>query len=151
MYSASFSSVAVTAVQDLLEVAAPSDAVVVVHSVSIGQSSDAGDSASELLPIQISKSTGSSGSGGSSLTAVAHHTGDAAFGGTCEANNTTQATTTTTLHSDTFNVQAGWLYQPTPEERIVLSPSARLVVELPTAPADSLTMSGTVTFEEIGG
>jgi hypothetical protein len=39
----------------------------------------------------------------------------------------------------------------TPETRPVLSPSGRLIVELQTTPADALTMSGTLYFEEIGG
>jgi hypothetical protein len=39
----------------------------------------------------------------------------------------------------------------TPETRPILSPSRRLTVELVNAPADSITMSGTILFEEIGG
>lgn len=151
MYSANFDAVAVSAAQDLFELNAPADAVVVLHSVRLGQSSDAGDSEAEMLRVLISRSTGSSGSGGSTLTARAHETGTASFGGSVESNNTTQATTTTEILADVFNIQAGWLYCPTPEERIVLSPSARLVIELPAAPGDSITMSGTITFEEIGG
>ena len=151
MYTASFGGVAVTAIQDLIELNAPSDSVVVIHSAFIGQSSDAGDSEAEMLRVQISRSTGTSGSGGTTLTARPHNVGDAAFGGTAEANNTTQATTTVTIHEETFNAQSGWYYQPTPEERVALSPGARVVIELPAAPADSLTMSGSITFEEIGG
>jgi hypothetical protein len=151
IYSASFTGVSVAAAQDLFEINAPADAVVAIHSIIIGQSSDYGDSEAEGLQIQISRSTGTSGSGGSTLTPVAHEGGDAAFGGTVEANNTTQATTTTVIHSDTFNIQAGWQFRPTPEERIYISPSARVVVELPGAPTDAVTMSGTIVIEEIGG
>jgi hypothetical protein len=39
----------------------------------------------------------------------------------------------------------------TPETRPVLSPSRRWTLELATTPADSITMSGYVIFEEIGG
>jgi hypothetical protein len=46
---------------------------------------------------------------------------------------------------------AGWNYLPTPEMRIDFSPSTRCVIGLEAAPADSLTMSGTVVVEEIGG
>jgi hypothetical protein len=45
----------------------------------------------------------------------------------------------------------GFHYIPTPESRIDLSPSQRLTVELLTTPLDSITMSGTIIFEEIGG
>ena len=82
---------------------------------------------------------------------AAHAQSDAAFGGTCEANNTTQSAEGTFLHSDTFNVRAGYQFIWTPETRPVVSPSGLFIVELQTAPADSLTMSGTIYFEEIGG
>ena len=55
------------------------------------------------------------------------------------------------LYNDTFNIQVGFLYQPVPEERITVTPSDRFTVELVNAPADALTMSGTITFEEKGG
>lgn len=152
MYTASFGGVAVSVIQDLFELLAPADAVVVIHSIIIGQSSDYGDSEAEGLRVQISRTDGTtSGSGGSTPTARPHEKGDAAFGGTVEANNTTQATVTTVIVEDTFNVQAGWQWRPTPEERITLSPSETVVVELPVAPADAITMSGSITFEEIGG
>ncbi len=41
-----------------------------------------------------------------------------------------------------------WL---TPETRWIISPSDLFHIELQSTPADSLTMSGTVYFEEIGG
>ncbi len=105
-----------------------------------------------MLRVAISRAgVAVAGSGGSVPTAVPHNVGDVAFGGTVEVNNTTQASAATPIHEDTFNIQAGWFYRPTPEERIVISPSGILVVELPVAPADSITMSGTITFEAIGG
>lgn len=149
-YTAVFNDVAVSAIQDLFELNAPADAIVVLHSITIGQSSDEGDAAAEMLSIRVSRCTGS-GSGGTTPTAQPHEVGDPAFGGSVEVNNTTQGAAATEIFSDAFNVQAGWFYRPTPEERIVLSPSGRIVVELPAAPADALTMSGSITFEEIGG
>ena len=151
MYKAQLSAIAVTAIQDLWEINAPSDAVVVLHSCVIGQNTDFGDAAAEGLPVQISRATGTAGSGGSGVTANPLEVGMPAYGGTVERNNTTQAGTTTVLHADVFNIQGGWLYIPTPEERIVISPSGVLVIELPVAPADSITVYSTITFEEIGG
>lgn len=150
MYSATFEEVAVTAAQDLFEINAPSDAVVVVHAVHVSQSSDAGDAQSEQLNVLIHRGS-TSGSGGSTPTAAPLSLGDPAFGGTVEANNTSQSTEGTQLHSETFNVMAGLSIIWTPETRPVISPSGRLIIELQTAPADSLTMSGTVYFEEVGG
>lgn len=153
IYSVQFNNVAVSAAQDLFEIVAPADAAVVLHSLIVGQSSDAGDAEAELLRWLILRGHTTSGSGGSSVTPVPLAAGDAAFGGTAEANNTTAATggTPATVHADVFNVALGIQYRPTPEERIIISPSQRLVVNLPGAPADALTMSGTAIIEEIGG
>jgi hypothetical protein len=150
VYSASFEEVAVTVAQDLFEVVGPSDASVIIHSVTITQSSDAGDAQAEMLPILIHRGT-ATGSGGTTVTPSPLQVGDAAFGGTVEANNTSQSVEGTFLYAEAFNVQIGFYYLPPPEDRPVLSPSALFIVELQSAPADSLTMSGTVIFEEVGG
>jgi hypothetical protein len=150
MYTATFEEVAVTAVQDLFEIVSAADSVTVIHSIKISQSSDAGDSESEQLNMLIHRGS-TSGSGGSTPTPAPMNLGDAAFGGTVEANNTSQSTEGTILGSYCFNVMAGLDIVFTPEERIVISPSGRVIIELQTAPNDSLTMSGTVVLEEIGG
>lgn len=149
VYTASFDNVAVTAAQDFFEITAASGTIIRILSVFIGQSSDAGDAQAELLRIQINRYS-TSGSGGSTPTARPHHVGDAAFGGTVEANNTTQGGTAVLLVAETANVQAGWYYTPTPEEQILSAVAGILAISLPAAPADSLTMSGRITFEVIG-
>lgn len=150
MYAAVFEKVAVSAVQDLFEIVAPSDAVVIIHGWSIGQSSDAGDSESEQLNILVHRGS-TSGSGGTTVTPSPMQVGDAAFGGTVEANNTTQGTEGAFIDARTFNVMAGIEVIYTPETRPTLSPSGRLIIELQDAPGDALTMNGSVFFEEIGG
>lgn len=147
MYSATFEEVSVSAAQDLFEINAPSDAVVVIHGLEISQSSDTD---SEQLNLLIHRGS-TSGSGGTTPTASPLEVGDPAFGGTVEANNTSQSTEGTILHSAAFNVLNGYLWIPTPECRPVISPSGRLIVELQTAPGDALTMSGVIYLEEIGG
>jgi len=153
MYTATFSAVDVTAQQDFFEVLAPADAVVILHAIYLSQSSDVGDSAEEMLQMAIKSGQTTGGSGGSTPTPAPLELGDAAFGGTVEANNTTKASagTIVTHHKEAFNIRTGLAYVPTPEARKVLSPSARMTVELLTTPADSLTMDGTIVFEEIGG
>lgn len=150
IYTAVFEEVAVSAAQDLLEIVAPSDAAVIIHGVTISQSSDAGDAQAEMLPILIHRGT-ATGSGGSTITPNPMQTGEAAFGGTVEANNTTQSVEATQLHSEAFNVQIGFFFLPPPEDRPVVSPSGLFIVELQSAPADALTMNGTIVFEELGG
>lgn len=152
MYTAQFSGVAVTLAQDLFEVVAPADSVVRIHQVEFAQYTDAGDAQEELLSIKFKRGATVSGSGGSSVTPGLLQFGFAAAGSTVEANNTTLANTGTivTLYSSAWNVRSPFLWLPTPEMRIHLSPSQRFTVET-TAPADSITLSGTITFEEIGG
>ena len=112
----------------------------------------AADAAAEALKIQFITGHATSGSGGSAMTPTKLETGFAAAGSSCEVNNTTIASTGTAVvkHQDVWNVQLPYQYRPMPEEMIVLSPSERLVVRMP-APADSLTVSGSMIIEEIGG
>jgi len=150
MYSAAVEAVAVTVAQDFAEILAPSDAVVILHSVYVGQHTEEGDAAAEMLQINIVRYA-TSGSGGSAGVENPHEIGFPAAGSVVEFNNTTQGGTPVVLLADSFNVQAGWQYRPTPEERLVISPSGILAIELPTAPADSITFDITITWEEIGG
>ena len=150
MYSATFEEVAVTAAQDLFQILAPADSTVSLHWLVITQSSDAGDSESEQLNVLIHRGS-TNGSGGSTPTPTPMNLGDAAAGTVVEANNTSQGTEGTFIHSESFNVMAGLNIVWTPETRPQISPSDLLHIELQTAPADSLTMSGTVYFEELGG
>ena len=103
-----------------------------------------------MLPIQIARiPTGTdSGSGGTAATPAPTVPGDVA-GTTVETNNTSAATNPTVVLGDAWNVQVGWLYQPTPEERIELGGAERIAVQS-ADPADAMTVSGSMTFEEIG-
>lgn len=150
IYSAVTEEVAVTAAQDLVELVSPADAVLIIHQLVVSQSSDAGDSADEQLNILFHLGS-TSGSGGSTPTATPFNLGDAAFGGTLEMNNTTQSTEGTIVWSESWNIRNGGFYLPTPLLQYVVSPSDRLIIELQTAPADSLTFTTALMFEELGG
>ena len=150
IYSATFEEVAVSAAQDLFELVAPADLSVLIHGFVFSQSSDAGDSASEQLNVLVHRAS-ASGSGGSTPTPAPMHISTTASTVTVEANNTSQGTEGTILYAECFNVMAGLQVWFPPECRPCISPSGRVVIELQTAPADELTMSGTVFFEEIGG
>lgn len=150
IYTATIEQIAVTVAQDLFTITAPADAVVILHSCYIGQETDEGDAQAEMLPVQITR-YGTAGSAGTGLTGRPHDVGYAAHGSTVVRNNTTQGGTPVVILGDCFNVQAGWQYRPTPEERITISPSGVIAIELPVAPADSLTITASLIFEEIGG
>lgn len=149
VYTVSFTDVSVSAAQDLVEILVPSGGVIEILRVEIGQKSDYGDSASEGLSWRLVRATGSSGSGGSSATPAKHSDGDASSTCTCEVNNTSLATTRTTIIPRAFNVQAGDIWVPTPKEVIRVKAGHFFCVELIGAPADALTTSGSVTFEEL--
>jgi hypothetical protein len=153
MYSAQFNGVSVTAQQDLFEVVAPSDAVVILHQLVVTQSSEVGDAQEEGLLIRLRRGMTTSGSGGSSVTPALLQSGFSAAGSTVEVNNTTKSQdgTIVTLHSEAWNIRAPFVWLPPPEARIILSPSARFAVELATTPGDAVTMAGTLILEELGG
>ncbi len=152
-YTVQFNAVAVTVQQDFFEIVAPSDACVLIHDISLTQVTETGDAAEEGLALLLKSGATASGSGGSTPTPVPIEFGDAAFGGTTEVNNTTKANTGTivTHAAWAWNVRIPFKEIFTPETRPILSPSRRLTLELATTPADSVTVSGFMTFEEIGG
>lgn len=153
VYSAVFNDVTVTVAQDFFELNAPADAVVELLEVHISQQLEIGDAMEEMLNILIKTGAATSGSGGTTPTAVPRMLGDAAFGGTVEANNTTKASTGTivTHAARWWNVRVPFDLIFTPETTIILSPSARLTVELVGAPADTMDITGEIIFKEIGG
>lgn len=144
-----------TAAGDFLEILCPADAAMILHQVTITQSTDAGDAASEQLRMQISRVTGTptSGSGGGTPTPIPLSSGDAAAGITAESFNTTDLSggTSVILHDESFNVMAGMNYLPIPEDRPEFAPSTRCLIALASAPADSVTFQVTAIVEEVGG
>lgn len=158
LYTATFKDIAVTAAQDLMEILAPSDAVVIIHDWTLSQKTEVKDAEEEMLVLTTNRGVGAvtSGSGGGTITSQPIHDGDAAFGGTIERNNTTQmaagsGTLETDLEVHCWNVRMPYQKIYTPETRPVISPGNRWTLELETTPADSITMSLTVTLEELGG
>jgi hypothetical protein len=150
MYSVNAAVASVTTAIDLMRISAPTDAVVVVHKVLVTQETEFADAQSEQLDILFHRGS-TDGSGGAAATISPLEVGDAAFGGTAVAGNTTQSTEGAILHREAWAVAAGFVWAATPEERFVLSPSGRGVVELTTAPDDSVDFRVTVYIEEIGG
>lgn len=159
MYHGQFNAVSVSATtpQDIFELLAPSDAILRVHSWAIFQTSDTGDAAEELLGLETVRGVGSvtSGSGGSTVTTQPLEDGDTATGATLEANNTTRMAAGSgsldTLEKYGWNVRIPMQVIYTPETRPTVSPGNRWTLALLVGPADPITMSGMITFEEIGG
>jgi hypothetical protein len=153
VYAVPFSAVAVSAAQDLFELTPADDKPVEIVGIVLGQTSDSGDAADEQLQISIIRGNTTSGSGGSAPTpAPVKSSATAASGFTAEVNNTTVASsgTAVTLFTDAWNVRAGYTqWFPEGAEPSASQTNTLLCVRM-TAPADSITMSGTLFVRELG-
>jgi hypothetical protein len=143
-----------------------------IREIRIGQHSDAGDAAAELLGVKViryravrGKDTGGGTSADGGQRVVPRpkdawiDTGDRSICTVKVANDRlaqdTGATVGSTafgipeelLISDVWNIAAGWWYYPPEEEMLTLEPGDRLVVRL-SAAADPLTLKGTLVYEE---
>lgn len=157
MYTAQFPAVTVTAQQDFFEITAAATQVILIHEWELTQSTEVGDAMEEGLQLLTKRGVGAttSGTGGTTLTAQPISDGDAAFGGVVEANNTTKMVagggSIEQTASYNWNVRVPYIKTYTPETRPQIIPSARWTLELATTPADSISISGTITFEVLGG
>lgn len=150
-YAVTFSAVAVTAAQDLFEITPGTYRPVEIVGIELGQTSDSGDAQDEQLQISIIRGHTTSGSGGSSPTPAPLLHNDVAANFTCEVNNTTVASagTAVTLHTGVWNVRAGYInWFPEGCRPAAIAANTTILVRQ-TAPADSITMSGTLYVREL--
>ena len=147
IYSASFTEVSVSAQQDLFQIEALT-VPAIIHAVFLSQTSDLGDAASEGLSILIRRVTDAVTN---DIAEVALDGGDAAANADIAVNETTELVTgATTIHSEAWNILTPFVYLPPPELRPIIQIGNVITVNLNTTPADSITMSGTLYFEEFG-
>lgn len=148
MYSVEFNSVAVTVVQDLFQIEAVT-VPILIHQVSVSQHTDVGDAAAESLLIQLRGEITDAVT--DDLAAVPYTSGRATANlSNLAINETTQIVTgVTDVYSEAWNIALPFIWMPPPEMRYLLSVGDAFVVDLATTPADSLTMHGTVIFEEL--
>lgn len=154
VYTVSFANVSVSAAQDLFEISPADDKPVELAGLFLAQNGvgDVGDAAEELVRISIIRGHTTSGSGGSAATPRPVKRTDPAAGFAAEVNNTTVASvgTTVTLHEDAFNVRAGYmLWWPEGTEPEAAQGDTTIVVRIP-APADAITLTGTLYVRELG-
>lgn len=154
LWSASFAAVSVSAIQDAFYLKAGATWPVILHHLEIFQTgnSDVGDAQEEMLRWQIKVGATTAGSGGSSVT-PRNGRGNTA-NTTARANDTAQATggTALTVWESAFNIRSGLIWIPTPKvQELCACPAATVIqIAFPAAPADAITFSGTVVFEEYG-
>ena len=155
VYLASFEGISISAAQDLFEVKAPTDAVVMIESLTWCHCSVL-TATDEILDLTVKQYSGSptSGSGGASVTAYAQTSGQSASGSTVERNNTTRLTGGTLKYTRPFQARTKsehMFWDPADRGPIVLSPGETFVWGLETAPAAAITVSATIKFCEAGG
>jgi hypothetical protein len=123
---------------------------VLIHSIRLGQFSDPADAEAEMMNVRLSRFTGAQGVANGVAGAEAPHTpGTPSTGVIVHVGATSlSATGVTLLMEDSWNVQAGWLYLPTPEERIWIAPTEGIACLPASGPADELTLTASITFEE---
>lgn len=166
LYVAQFENVAVSATQDLFELQPYPQNPIVIHSLMLyNVGADVGDAAEEMMRITIRWLGGTLTAGSGGTTTAAYSPSPRFFypavasDTPVEQNNTTKATTT---GNNLVRAVGGWnIRMPferiwTPETRIVAAydgdnaAQSALVVRLENSPADAISMSGELVFEEIG-
>lgn len=149
LYTVAIGSQAQTAAKTLIEIAAPSDAVVLVERLWLKQTSF---DTSENLGVKVQRIT-TTGTG-TATTPEPLQVGSVAFGGTVETNSTIEPTYTagTEIIEDGFNVLSGYIWTPANDDEImVISPSALLGFSLDVAPSASMNFSYGCVIREVGG
>lgn len=149
LYSASQDAQAVSTAVDLFLLTVATDKPIVLHGLSIGQTTDLGDANEEVLRIGIYRGVTGGGSG-TDLTEVALND-LAPTAGTAVDGQGTASTSGTLIDTIVWNIrQAGMIWLPTPELRPRISAANDPVAfRLLAAPADSITLNSTVYWEEV--
>lgn len=143
---------------DAFELTPADDKPICLHHIILGQTTDLGDAAEEVLVMEIVRGGTAMTSGSGGTGSVAAQTPqiidpvDTGSGATYDSGNETLATFTSgvTLWREPFNIRMGLDRIFTPEERIECSQANGGIVIRVSAPADSVTWGGgTLVFEEM--
>lgn len=140
------------AIFDAWEVLAAANKPCKLLRIVIGQSSDVGDAAEEILTASVIRGHTTSGSGGSTTTPQPVDDVDAAAGAVVETMNTVIASagSAETTHVIPFNIRVGldhiFPFGSEPRTHQVIT-NDRTVVRI-SAPADAVTVSGYLEIEE---
>lgn len=137
---------------DLSEIVAAAGKPCLILGYDIGQTSDVGDAAEEILALTIKSGQTTSGSGGSSVTpAPTDPVGGVAASFAAEQANTTKASGGTIVTHVTlpWNVRQPDRVLFSPEQQIMVGAGRRATLEIPAA-VDPLTIAGQLWVQEIG-
>lgn len=133
---------------DFATVLAASGKPCVLLGIRLNQILRKGDAQAEMLHVQLRRFTTNS-SGGTAASVNPHNTGSPAGGVTGRVAPTTDSSTgLQVVAEDSWNVQAGWLYVPTPQELIEIPASAGIAIYGPETPDSTMHITATFVVEE---
>lgn len=130
--------------QTVIQLNAPSDAVVIIHELYFQSTRFTADGHEKFRLNRVSTQ-----GVGTALTEVRCETGFALPGSDLEYDHSTQATISETIVELTF--QQGWHFLPVPAARIVISPGGRIALSTPGNLRFAIVASGYIKWEELGG
>jgi hypothetical protein len=150
VYEVSMNNVAVTAAITLVQLKAGTASILRILRAWCSQSNLA---ASGQQAIEIVRKSGAATV--TSFTPLLVDPGDAASNMVSSTSGTgtnasAEGTDGDILYRDNFSVLNGWLWVPTPEERIIVAPSGIIGLKFPIAPSASMTTSAGFTVGEEG-
>lgn len=147
IYSAPMDALAITTATDLFHLTVTD--TVYIHELHLCQTTDLGDAAEEVLRIGLYRAV-TGGSGGTAATEVAYQdSSDTAVTGVVLMNNSSISTGGTLLHVIGWNIRVPLERIWTPETRPRIDSGEDPVsFRLLAAPTDSVTVSGTLIWEE---
>lgn len=154
IYGANFSAQAVTTATDLFEITVAADRPVVIYGMTLGQTTDLGDTEEEVLMIGVYRDC-TAGSTGTAATEYVYTNTSVAATATAAVVTLrgTPSTAGTLIDIIPWNIRVPLMWIPIPEMRPKFSNLAAegpvSTFRLIAAPADSLTVSGTLYWTEL--
>ena len=136
---------AYTAARSVLEVTADTTHILRLLRAQISNESSV---TSEQLEARIIRK--SAAGTGTSRTPVDASGAGSTFGGTARSNMTAEGTVTDVLWREGWNVLTGWTWNAYDDDDIIAPPGGIIAIELPSAPAASITLNALLEFEVIG-
>jgi len=152
IYTVPIAPAAQTAAQDFWAIVSATGKVTRLAGMHLFQTTDLGDANEEVLRIRIRAGQTTVGSGGTAPTPIPQNVTDAAAGFTARINDTTQATAgTIVVHAELgWNIRTAPDFWLPPQYTFEFTGGRRWTIEFPAAPADSITVGGTLWIEETG-
>lgn len=144
IYVAHLDNVSVSAAITLVQVNAPSTAILKIHEAWVNFNSVV----SAAIRVQLLRVT--TAGTGSSFTPIQLRGRTLAAGASASNNHSAEGTAGDILRQEIANYLTGFRYLPTPEAAIVVPPSGRIALKLPTAPGAAVNITAGIIWEEIG-